>query len=198
MPLSISRSRNSRRRANQGRVASGSSLHGGSSIRPGELDMRGCRRRRARCPPLHPAARRTLSPRPRNPPAPGPRGVRWRRASRLRHRRAAAADRRESTDWMHANGQAAFFALLDCRWPMRCHLAGISAVSAIFCRPSCTLFSPNFRCPAAHASRTRSAPNVFETATRVMSRGLRPDRRAAAAMRSCMSARVEGSDIRNR
>ncbi len=86
----------------------------------------------------------------------------------------AASSRRcsrstESTDWMQAKASAAFLALLDCRWPMRCHLAGISAVSAIFCSPSWTLFSPKLRSPAAHASRTRSAPNVFETAMRVMS-----------------------------
>jgi hypothetical protein len=32
--------------------------------------------------------------------------------------------------------------LFDCRWPMRCHLTGISEVAEIFCRASWTLFSP--------------------------------------------------------
>jgi hypothetical protein len=77
---------------------------------------------------------------------------------------------------------------------MRCHLDGVSAVSTIFCRPSCTLFSPNSRWPAAHASRTRSTPNVFETATRVTSDAARPDRRAASAMRPRTSARFSAID----
>ena len=66
---------------------------------------------------------------------------------------AAASSRRtrstESIAWMAANAGAAFFTLFDCRWPIRCHLTLISAVSPIFCRPSWTLFSPKSRCPAA-------------------------------------------------
>jgi CubicO group peptidase (beta-lactamase class C family) len=59
----------------------------------------------------------------------------------------------------------------------------MSAVSEIFCRASWTLFSPKSRWPAPHASRTASAPNVFETATSVMADGSRPARRAAASIR---------------
>ena len=138
---------------------------------PGEPDVPCRRDRPARSALPRPAARRTSSPRPRSRPGPARRAARFPSAALPPLRRAAASSSTESTDWMHANAAAAFFALFDCRWPMRCHLAGISAVSAIFCRPSCTLFSPNSRCPASHASRTQSAPNVFETATSVTSDG---------------------------
>src|SRR5687767_9643291 len=59
-----------------------------------------------------------------------------------------------------------------------------SDVSATFCRPSCTLFSPKSRWPAANAARTCSAGNVLETAIRVIASGSRCARAAAAAMRA--------------
>src|SRR5919107_4174623 len=91
---------------------------------------------------------------------------------------------------MAAKAGAAFFALFDWRWPMRCHLISKSAVSASFCRASWTLFSPKSRCPAAYAARTCSALNVFETARRRMSAGGRPAAAAAAAIRSRIAARL--------
>ena len=38
------------------------------------------------------------------------------------------------------NCSAAFRALLDCRWPIRCHRISMSVAAAIFCRASCTRF----------------------------------------------------------
>jgi hypothetical protein len=55
----------------------------------------------------------------------------------------------ESIEWIAAKAGAAFFALFDCRWPIRCHLMAKSAVASRFCRASWTLFSPKSRWPAA-------------------------------------------------
>src|SRR6266508_144416 len=94
---------------------------------------------------------------------------------------------------MQANDIAAFFALFDCRWPMRCHLISMSDVSPIFCRASWTLFSPKSRWPAAHAARTYAALKVLETAIRRMSEGSRPARRAAASIRDLTDWRLEAT-----
>jgi hypothetical protein len=93
---------------------------------------------------------------------------------------------------MAAKAAAAFFALFDWRWPIRCHLISKSAVSSRFCRASWTLFSPKSRCPAAWAARTCAAPNVYDTASRRTSPGGRPHDTAAAAIRSRIAARFAG------
>src|SRR6185295_15990179 len=95
---------------------------------------------------------------------------------------------------MQANCAAALRALFDWRWPMRCHLTSMSAVWSIFCRASCTLFSPKSRCPACQAARTWSAPNVFETAMSWMAAGSRPARRAAASSRDRTTCRLCATD----
>ena len=168
-------SRSSRRRANHGRacfrvVAPRRQQHQSCQPRARALE------RRARDDgAVLVRARRTSSLRRRDRPG------RAGRAAVAAGRSAAAASSRgagrpnRSTGCRRSAG-AAFFALFDCRWPMRCHLLSISAVSAIFCRPSWTLFSPKSRWPAAQAARTRSAPNVLETATSVTAPGSRPDR----------------------
>jgi hypothetical protein len=71
---------------------------------------------------------------------------------------------------------------------MRCHLMARSAVASCFCRASWTLFSPKSRWPAAYAALTWSGPNVFETARRETSVGVRPAAAAAAAIRERVAA----------
>ena len=61
---------------------------------------------------------------------------------------------------------------------------------------SCTLFSPKTACPAAKASRTRSAGFVLLTATRVTSRSERPARAAARAIRFARHGRREAGSSR--
>ena len=87
---------------------------------------------------------------------------------------------------------AAFRALFDCRWPMRCHRSLVSADCAIFCRASWTLFSPKSSWPASAAARTASMGWVLETAISRTSSGFRPARPAASAMRSRTSASRPG------
>ena len=71
---------------------------------------------------------------------------------------------------------AAFRTLLDCSVPMRCHLILRSADPSIFCRASCTRFSPKSCWPASQAARTCSRENVLDTARSRTSPGCRPAR----------------------
>src|SRR5947207_1218419 len=64
-----------------------------------------------------------------------------------------------------------------------------AASAAILSSPSCTRFSPKSRWPASAAARTRSAPNVFDTATSWISEGERCARSAATVMRRRTDAR---------
>src|SRR3989475_8807742 len=77
-----------------------------------------------------------------------------------------------------------------CHWaPSRSR--NLSAVLA----NSCTRFSPKRRNPAAYASRMRSGGCVLVTAMSAISIGLRPARRAVAAMRSRTRATFSAIDI---
>ena len=78
----------------------------------------------------------------------------------------------------------------DCKWPTKCHVICSSVDTAIFCRASCTRFSPNSVWPAATAARTCSMPDVFEMATSRMSSGFRPAVRAARVMRDRTADRL--------
>src|SRR3954466_5993555 len=71
---------------------------------------------------------------------------------------------------------------------MRCPTIVRSPVAARLASASWTLFSPKSICPSDAASRTASAPKVFETAMSLMWEGSRPARAAARAMRSRTSA----------
>ena len=100
-----------------------------------------------------PRRRRAWWPRGRDRPESGCAAA---RPARRRPRRLCAAARASRSNESTRTRATAFFALLDCRWPMRCHSSGEVGAARRSCRaPSWTRFSPNARCPAAAASRTR-------------------------------------------
>src|SRR5216684_8917094 len=66
---------------------------------------------------------------------------------------------------------------------MRCQRAA-PRTRSFFSRASCTRFSPTSVMPASIASSMNEAGNVFETATRVTSPRVRPERAQARAIRS--------------
>src|SRR4051794_26158447 len=88
---------------------------------------------------------------------------------------------------MTSNSLTASFALLVCRWPMRCQRTA-PRTSGFFSRASCTRFSPTSAMPTSIASSTADAGKVFETATSVTSLRARPTRLHAPAMRASTSA----------
>ena len=97
------------------------------------------------------AARRASSSRPRDPLARSTSGA----VPGLGGRAVHAVQQVDSVDRVDARERpAAFRALFDCRCPIRCHRTGRSVAAAIFCRASCTRFSPKSRWPAATAART--------------------------------------------
>ena len=118
--------------------------------------------------------------RPASAPRPAPRPPR-------RPASSSAAERRCRRNGSSGRSPAAFRALFDCRWPMRCHRIRRRS-AAIFCRASCTLFSPKSSCPAAAAART-SIGKVFDTATRRTAWGLRPDA-GGGAIRDAIATRL--------
>src|SRR5581483_12011077 len=76
---------------------------------------------------------------------------------------------------------------------MRCQRA-LPRTSGFLSRASCTRFSPTCVTPASIASLTRSAGNVFDTATSVTSLRSRPARWHAAEMRASTAARFSAID----
>src|SRR5258707_3283569 len=121
-------SRRSRSRRKYGRAASGASVNGGTVISP-----RICRFA------TFGAARSRLSNSGESSGMPAllsssPTFISIRTSSFLFDSAAAwfsfSASRRESTESTALNNSAAFFALLICRWPIRCHWASLSPLSA--------------------------------------------------------------------
>ena len=100
-----------------------------------------------------------------------------------------------STEWIALNRDAAFRTLFDCSVPIRCHLILRSADPSIFCRASCTRFSPKSCWPAAAAALTWSRLNVLLTARRRTSPGLRPASLAAIWMRNRARARLRAMSV---
>ena len=85
--------------------------------------------------------------------------------------------------------------LFACNEPIKCHLIVRSADPAIFCRASCTRFSPKSRWPAAAAALTWSRLKVFETARRRTSAGDRPASSADCRIRSRAAARLRAMSV---
>ena len=110
------------------------------------------------------------APRPPRPPGGAGPGCRWRESS--------PPGRRPFSPCSTAGGRSGA-TQSACRPP-----------ASIFCRASCTLFSPKSRCPASYASRTASMGKVLDTATSRTSSGRRPALSAASAMRSRTPARL--------
>ena len=106
-------------------------------------------------------------------------------------RRAAAADRPSRPSECRRTAPAAFFALFDCRWPMRCHLH-------LECRPfrrsSAGLPAPcSRRTPAARPPRRRGRGRRRRSSRRRPAgrrQGSRPARRAAASIRDLTDVEV--------
>ena len=115
-------------------LTSWSSFQGGSNISPASCTARhSSAASTSAATPASPAPRTSWLRRP-GPPARGRPAAP--RPPRPRHR-AVCSRSSESTEWMQAKGAAAFRALFDCRWPIRCHLRGKCRLfRAIFCRAS--------------------------------------------------------------
>src|SRR5580658_1637772 len=110
-----------------------------------------------------------------------------------------SAIRTESTESTASNNSTAFAALFVWRCPIKCHSESLRSRRAVaFPENSCTRFSPKTRSPALYASRILSTGKVLLTPISVTSSGLRPTRRAAAAIRSRTSTTFSAIDIREK
>ena len=165
---------------------------GGASARPAARVSHWLRPEPSALP--RPAVPQTWWLPPRSPPVPEPRAAHCPvAAGRPRRRAAAGLDRVDRLNACERRCRLLRLVRLEVadEMPPCRAIGGVGNLLQAFLY----LFSPNSRCPAAHASRMQSAANVFDTATSVISDGCRPARRADSAIRSRTSARLLAIDM---